>query len=678
MITSKNIAAKEWPKIHLVYFFLAACDLMAVIGGLYLSHRQAGIFEASVESDRYWDTHLDEVWSLSRLIQASNSPPNDVFDTHDPVGENKKFEIAITAVNDKIATIKANLRTSLSASQQAAPLAALGEVELGIKRVGIEARAVFRKYGQGDIAGAGMSMARTDRLNAEANRRVQKSVDAIRAIKSRLHKQHFEEASWLKNFENVIVFFILMMVAVAAYYGHSVSRLMTNKYRELKDALGELAESEAQARHASKTDSLSGLQNRHGFIAYTHDQDLSEIAAKGLVGVIFIDLNGFKEINDSFGHLTGDKVIQRVAERIESLMPNYANISRIGGDEFAVIMTGENAEMGTPIYADLIVRSFSHPVDVDNMKYHVSAAVGYSMSVPHKLLTVEELIHNADVAMYDAKTRNEERAIFYHVGLEVEAQHRREIEAELRDALANSQLHVEYQPVISSDTGKMVAAEALVRWHSPKRGYVSPMDFIPVAEGCGLVHDIGIFVLRSVCKDMERLGGIDVSVNVSAVQLKHPGFVDEYTRIVRSFGINPARIEIELTETMLVENPAAAAKRLNALKEAGFSISLDDYGMGFSSLGVLKRLPFDKLKVDRSFVAAIGQSPHDDQLLESLSLLSRSLQLKLVAEGVETEDQAKQLKLLKYDLLQGWHTGRPMPIEKISALATAKRDVRAA
>lgn len=673
-----NTSGKEWPRIHLVYFFLAACDLMAVMGGLYLSHRQVEIFQASVESDRYWDAHLDEVWSLSRLIQAANSPPNDVFDTHDPIGESKKFELAITAVNAKVATIKANLRASLSAKEQGPPLAALSEVEAGMQSVGNEARAVFQKYSQGDTQGAGISMARTDRINAETNRRVQKSVDAIRAIKDRLHRQHFEEASWLKSFEYVIVCFILAMVAIAAYYGHSVSRLMTSKYRELQSALGDLAESEAQANRAAKTDPLSGLQNRHGFIAYTRNDALSEAAAKGQAGVIFIDLNGFKEINDAFGHLMGDKVIERVAERIESLMPSYANISRIGGDEFAVIMTGENAEMGTPIYADLIVRSFSHPIDVDNMKYHASASVGYSVSMPHKLLTVEELIHNADVAMYDAKVRNEERAIFYHVGLELEAQHRREIEVELRAALAKGELHVEYQPVISSTTGKMVSAEALVRWNSPKRGMVSPIDFIPVAEGCGLVHDIGTFVLRSVCEDLPKLGDIDVSVNVSAVQLKHPGFVDEYTRIVRSYGVNPARIEIELTETMLVENPAAAAKRLNALKEAGFSISLDDYGMGFSSLGVLKQLPFDKLKVDRSFVAAIGQSEHDDQLLESLSLLSRSLHLKVVAEGVETEDQAKQLKLLNYDLLQGWHTGRPMPIDKISALATFRRRAKAA
>jgi EAL domain-containing protein (putative c-di-GMP-specific phosphodiesterase class I) len=199
-----------------------------------------------------------------------------------------------------------------------------------------------------------------------------------------------------------------------------------------------------------------------------------------------------------------------------------------------------------------------------------------------------------------------------------------------------------------------------------------------VAEGCGLIHDIGAFVLNGVCRDIQSVPGITVSVNVSPIQLKHPAFVEHFTAIVRSHGVDTSRIEIELTENVLIENPQSAGKRLAALKAAGFKINLDDFGMGFSSLGYLQQMPFDKLKVDRKFVSAIGKGDNENKLLQALALLCESLNLEVVAEGVESEDQALLLKLLSFDLLQGWHTGRPMRIEALRQRLGKGKDSAAA
>jgi diguanylate cyclase (GGDEF)-like protein len=426
------------------------------------------------------------------------------------------------------------------------------------------------------------------------------------------------------------------------------------------------ARSAAQdAQMAARTDRLSGLPNRHGFLSHIESPDLVRAAEQGRAGVIFVDLNGFKEVNDTAGHLVGDKLLKLVSERMARLIPKQAFVARIGGDEFAAVLTGDTVKEDTPTYAEMIARSFDQPVKVDGVEYHVTCAAGYTLSTPDHVRIFEQMLHDADTAMYHAKSKRDEHAVRYHAGLEIEAQNRRAIEAELRVALKSDELFVEYQPLVCTASGDIKSAEALVRWRSPGRGLVSPAQFIPVAEACGLIHDVGLFVLKRVCDDIRHLPGITISVNVSPVQLKDPAFVEEFTKIVRAYNIETSRIEIELTENVLVENPAAASKRLAALKAAGFKISLDDFGMGFSSLGYLRQLPFDKLKVDRQFVADIGKGDSENKLLQSIALLCESLNLEIVAEGVEHKEQAELLKLLSFDLLQGWHTGRPMSLDAL-------------
>ena len=656
---------KRWPRIHLIYFFLAACDILAIGGGLYLSHQLGKVFDWSVQTDLYWDKQLAEVWSLSALIQAANAPPNDVFDSHDPVGEAQKFEVAYSRAGVKIGELKRALTAPQPGIDLKPSLSALAQVEDNLNLVAGEARLVFSNYQAGSLSAAGANMARTDRLTAETNRKLEQSVTAIRTIKEGLHRQHYAQAQTLKQFEYLIGAFILFMVVSAVLYGHSVSRLMRRKYDEIEQASRLLEQSENEAQVAAKTDRLSGLPNRHGFLAHAETDGVAGDAARGAAGVIFADLNGFKEINDTAGHAEGDRIIQAVSARLAATLTGHAFLARIGSDEFAVLLNGDNAIVATPVLAEKISRSFDDAFLLDAAAYHISSAVGYSVSAPERLRSFEQMLHEADVAMYDAKSRHDDRALRYHEGLEIAARSTRELEADLRLALQRGELFVDYQPVVRSADGEMVAAEALVRWRSPSRGMVSPVDFIPVAETSGLIHDVGEFVLRRVCADLCNIPRITVSVNISAIQLKAPAFVEQFTAIVQSYGVDCARIEIELTESVLVENPAVASRRLAALKAAGFRISLDDFGMGYSSLGYLQTLPFDKLKVDRSFISGIGKGNNQNKLLQSLALMCESLDLAVVAEGVESEEQAMLLKLLGYGLLQGWHTGRPMAIGQL-------------
>jgi EAL domain-containing protein (putative c-di-GMP-specific phosphodiesterase class I) len=311
------------------------------------------------------------------------------------------------------------------------------------------------------------------------------------------------------------------------------------------------------------------------------------------------------------------------------------------------------------------VRCFDEPVVIDGVEHYTSCAVGYVLSTGDRTRSFEEMLQEADIAMYQAKSSHEHHAVAYDRGLEAKTQAKRTLESELRLALANHELFVEYQPLVDAANHKIVSAEALVRWHSPERGLVGPMQFIPIAEASGLIHDIGDYVLTRVCEDIRHLPGLALAVNVSPSQLKDPDFVDRFTKIVRDHGVEPSRIEIEVTENVVIENLAVVSRRFEVLKAAGFKLSLDDFGMGFSSVGYLQRLSFQKLKVDRSFVAEIGNGDKQNKLLQSLALLSEALNLTVVAEGVEREEQAKLLKLLNFDLLQGWFAGRPMSIEAL-------------
>jgi EAL domain-containing protein (putative c-di-GMP-specific phosphodiesterase class I) len=278
----------------------------------------------------------------------------------------------------------------------------------------------------------------------------------------------------------------------------------------------------------------------------------------------------------------------------------------------------------------------------------------------------EELLRRADIAMYQAKNSAERDAVVYHATMETGALEKKQIEKALRKGLENNELSLAYQPVVRAGDLSIISLEALVRWTSPQLGTVSPAVFVPVAEDAGLIHDLGRFVVRQVCRDFHRWPNLTVAINISPVQLRDPNFVEELRLLVEEHGIRPQQLELELTEGILVNNPAIAKRKLESLKALGFGLSIDDFGTGFSSIGYLRQFPFDKLKIDRSFVREIGISPTANALIQALVSLGDALDLAVTAEGIENKDQLSLLRVIQCELIQGFYISKPIAAAEMS------------
>ena len=291
-------------------------------------------------------------------------------------------------------------------------------------------------------------------------------------------------------------------------------------------------------------------------------------------------------------------------------------------------------------------------------------------------LTPSEIVRRADIAMYHAKNAAEREAIVYHSTMETGALEKKQVETALRRAIEVGELKVFYQPVVRASDLTIVGLEALVRWTSKEFGTVSPALFIPVAEETGLIHDVGRIVIDRACQDMQNWPGLRMAINISPVQLREPNFADDLLAVVERYGLGPDQFELELTEGILVNNPTIAKRKLAHLKEAGFTLSLDDFGTGFSSIGYLRQFPFDVLKVDRSFVRDIGLNTTANALIQSLVSLGDAMNLSVIAEGIENEDQLKLLRLVQCEYVQGFLISRPVPADDISALLVRLGETR--
>jgi diguanylate cyclase (GGDEF)-like protein len=428
-----------------------------------------------------------------------------------------------------------------------------------------------------------------------------------------------------------------------------------------------LTESEQEAVTASRTDSMTGLMNRNGFNELVESDVYESACGQGQFAVIYLDVNGFKAVNDSIGHHGGDELVRALAKRIDGALPEGAALARIGGDEFAVAVLTGGADTNVADTAHLLAHSIDKPFTISGFEFHVTASVGFAIANEPGMKSVE-VIRRADLAMYQAKNGAERDPIAYHASMETGALEKKQIESGLRKAIENGDLKVFYQPVVRAEDLKIVGLEALVRWTSSEFGAVSPAAFIPVAEETGLIHDIGRWVVRRACEDLHRWPTLHMAINVSPVQLRDPHFADEIRRIVESYGHSPERFELELTEGILVNNPTIAQRKLKMLKDSGFALSLDDFGTGFSSIGYLRQFPFDILKVDRSFVRDIGMNGTANALLQSLVSLGDALELSVIAEGIETEDQLKLLRLMRCGCIQGFLFSKPVSADDIDAL----------
>ncbi|WP_417471109.1 putative bifunctional diguanylate cyclase/phosphodiesterase [Maricaulis sp.] len=426
---------------------------------------------------------------------------------------------------------------------------------------------------------------------------------------------------------------------------------------------------EQRAHQAAATDNLSGLPNRHGFAQFISSDIAIEAARNGQAAAIYIDLNGFKAINDKAGHQTGDLAIIETARRFRAALPSDAYLARMGGDEFACILLGEESGMPTLEIARTLLFSLHAPVICDGRSFELGAAVGISESRPDAVKDFATMIDEADLAMYRAKSDGLDHPLYYDSEFAVMDGERRALDADMEAGLERDEFHVVYQPIVNARTGETVSLEALLRWQHPVRGDISPEVFIPAAEHSKLIHRLGDLVLDTVCEEFDHAPGVTVSINLSPTQLNDPDLCSRFLARLKEHGLTPARIELELTESVLIENFERAKARMDELSQAGFRFNLDDFGTGFASVSYLHTLPFSKIKIDKSFIDPVGRSENANKMLQAISLMSDAMQLETVAEGVETEAQASLLRLLGFNYMQGWYFGRPA-----TAAARAQQD----
>ncbi|WP_439500388.1 putative bifunctional diguanylate cyclase/phosphodiesterase [Aminobacter ciceronei] len=422
----------------------------------------------------------------------------------------------------------------------------------------------------------------------------------------------------------------------------------------------------AHFRHLAMHDPLTGLPNR----AAVRDElpmRLKQAAGTSLA-IIAVDLNRFKEINDVYGHAAGDAVLVQTTARMRAALIEGEFFARIGGDEFIAVkpFTRENE---VEEFAARISDAFSRPNELGKGRFSISASIGISV-YPKDGDSVDELTTRADLAMYRSKKAQDGSWCWYDADADEDGRRRGQIAIGLRSAIADNALRLVFQPQISMKKRQLLGFEALLRWSSPQLGEVSPADFIPVAEQTGIIVEIGDWVLMQACREATLWPTpMGVAVNVSPVQLMRPNFAERLTEILTETGLEPTRLEIEITETMLIDNPGQALLVLRKIKALGVRVAMDDFGTGYSSLSTLFSFPFDKIKVDRSFLNALGRQAQATSVIETVIELGHKLSIPVLAEGVETDFQAAFLKDRRCDEAQGFLYGRPVDSSTAHALA---------
>jgi diguanylate cyclase (GGDEF)-like protein len=403
----------------------------------------------------------------------------------------------------------------------------------------------------------------------------------------------------------------------------------------------------------------------------------------GLLALLFIDLDRFKIVNDSMGHKAGDELLCTVAGRLREHVRAQDTVGRLAGDEFVVICEELESvdeaialaeRMGEAVAAPIL----THPVEGSVRTVNVGASIGIATASRASRVAPTDLIRDADVAMYHAKQQGRGRAVVFDEALRVAVQQRLETQEDLRRAIAEGQLSLAYQRVVDVEAGETPTFEALVRWEHPQRGWLPPAEFIPIAEETGLIVPLGAWVLRQACRDaarwraMPRTASVGVSVNLSARQLAETSLVTTVAGVLRETGLEADALWLEITETALMDDAEAASATLTELRALGLHLAIDDFGTGYSSLAYLRRFPVEVLKIDRSFVERLGEDAEDAAVVDLVVHLARVLNLAVIAEGVETDVQLRQLRRLGCRRVQGYYFGRPLPVAEALAALTGQ------
>lgn len=410
------------------------------------------------------------------------------------------------------------------------------------------------------------------------------------------------------------------------------------------------------------TDSLCGLPNRRAL----HATIGRERTVDGHVAVALIDLDGFKMVNDLYGHAVGDKLIRIIAAELREVCGQDASPYRLGGDEFAISVCGPAAAPILEGKCRALLERLAHPRVVEDRRIAVGASIGLSRSGPGGEISSSELLRRADISMYVSKRGGKMRCSWYQPDFDRNLEALRDLDSELRAALMNDEFRVHYQPLVDATTGEVVAVESLIRWVRPDGKVIGPNVFIPVAEESGLINAIGLWVLRRGCTDALPWGDITLSVNISAAQLRNFEFPVQLGTVLEETGFPPERLELEITETSLVLDPVIAERSLALICSFGVNIALDDFGTGYASIGFLRRFRFEKLKLDRSLVVESTEDEASRAMMLSSISMARALKMHVTAEGVETEDQATMVRSAGCDQIQGWLYYKAMPAEDIA------------
>jgi diguanylate cyclase (GGDEF)-like protein len=414
-----------------------------------------------------------------------------------------------------------------------------------------------------------------------------------------------------------------------------------------------------QVAFLSNHDPLTRLPNRMLFRDRL-DQALARVGSGGEpAALLILDLDHFKDVNDALGHDAGDRLLLQVAQRLQSCIRRIDTVARLGGDEFAIIQCGVTVEIAGQL-AQRFIDTLAPPFDLDSRRIVVGASVGVTLCTSAGSDSAERYLRDADVALYRAKALGRGRCCFFEESMHEQLLHRRSLEQELRQALHLRQFEVHYQPQMSLFGSRMVGVEALVRWRHPERGLIPPAEFIPIAEESGLIDLLGEEVLRIACREATAWGDLRVAVNVSPAQLRRPGLDMMVASVLAETGFDPRRLELEMTESVLLNDTEANLTTLRAIKALGVRIAMDDFGTGYSSLGYLRRFVFDKIKIDRSFVRDLGEDEDASVIVNAIVALSHSLGMPVTAEGIETPTQALMLLRAGCDEGQGFFFAAPM------------------
>jgi len=420
-------------------------------------------------------------------------------------------------------------------------------------------------------------------------------------------------------------------------------------------------------------DSLTNLPNR-ALLRERFEAALLHAPAGEQVAILYLDLDRFKSVNDTLGHSIGDELLKTMADRVRQCIGGADTLARLGGDEFAIIQTGVRRSSDAAALAQRVRETVTEPCDFGGHQVSADVSIGISLA-PNDANEVDQLLKNADMALYRAKADGRGTYRFFEPEMDARMQARRALELDLRRAIMNGEFELFYQPLVNLERNQVTSCEALLRWHHPKRGMISPAEFIPLAEETGLIVEIGEWVLAKACSDAATWpNDINVAVNVSAVQFKSQGLALTIVAVLAASGLPACRLEIEITETVLMQHNEVVLTTLRQLRDLGVRIAMDDFGTGCSSLSHLRGFPFDKIKIDRSFIHDLSNHDESVAIVRAVTGLASSLHMITTAEGVETQPQLDTIRALGCTEMQGYLCSRPVPAKDVVRLFPSRQE----